>query len=528
MKKKNILFILLIIIGCLIILAPNVNATYYFEFRTNSNLWTNFFKHRFERYGNQTYIRYSPSELKEEDPCGDSCPYCKKNTSDYNYTKLCYDKKKNINGENKIQDGYVNGDYPHYMIHFSNIWCASHKSLDKDNATTYNLDEIIDLSMNTKTGNANYKFNSKKGNAAAVDATREIDKAAIARMAYLCYFSTDYLDERPAEFKYDGTGAYNKEYDNSSGLFFEAQYQVWYGSWKEFYDQILKKSKIRKLLDLYKPVSDTNASYLSNKYTYNDEENHGTKQRNYINYVKEKVKLKVNKQTQPQLQVGNYDDKCKTKIGPYKINQNYDLTDTGYVDVTIKVNGKNKNGILKKDTNGQTYIYLKEKITSINSLKITEQYTYYKARLMLFSGESNQTRTIVKGEEKNYSDTITLTNPTPVTDISIEKIVYSYNGKKVPDRSNQKAGVTGANGKITKGVDVKQSQKKSDPVQNDKIKENTWITYKIKLYNNSEIAAKVNIEDVLPTGAEYYYWSKYNASTKGRKVSERNFNQKKY
>lgn len=208
----------------------------------------------------------------------------------------------------------------------------------------------------------------------------------------------------------------------------------------------------------------------------------------------------------------------KTKMGKYTIGYNNNLNYS--IEITTE-NGSQYKGIYNK---GDGYIYAEDEITDkIKSIKISQSYEGYKARLIVIGTGASQARMIAYGEKNTISKTDSTTDlPEQSVDISLQKYItkvisgdntVTYDNQT--ERKNKYADeddnfVTDKTALAHQGVEI--SNKNDEKLDNEdkeyksanpvKIEVGDTVEYTIKVYNNSDHSAKVTAKDVIDNRAE--------------------------
>ena len=174
--------------------------------------------------------------------------------------------------------------------------------------------------------------------------------------------------------------------------------------------------------------------------------------------------------------------------------------------------------------NVNTYIYITDEITDkIKSVKISQSYEGYKARLIIIGTGASQGRMIAYGEKSTISKSASAKDlPIQNVDVSLQKYitkVTSYNNTVTYDNQTERKNkyadkdenfITDKTSLTHQGVEI--SNKTGEKVNNKnteyksantvKIEPGDTVEYTIKVYNNSDQKVKVTAKDVIDNRAE--------------------------
>ena len=197
----------------------------------------------------------------------------------------------------------------------------------------------------------------------------------------------------------------------------------------------------------------------------------------------------------------------QTKIGPYPLSG---VSSQSGVTKTVKVSvdGKTYTGIINGN-DGTYYLYFTNKLAGeIDSIKFTQSYKGYKARILILATNFSQSRAIMIGKkDQTIKSEVNLKLPQQEVDVSLQKYIIKVNDDTL---TSNETSLTSRINKMTanseKSDRVKEKISKSNTATNEykyekpvNIELGDTVTYRVHVYNNTDIVAtNVLVKDRLP------------------------------
>ena len=378
-------------------------------------------------------------------------------------------------------DGLTGSDYTAYIADSPDGYCLN--SDTGTGAELFYVSDVVDIAGNKLTFNKSGKTT--------------YGKQETTRMASAIYLKYAYTNGR------DCSGTYTNEDDMRHWMTLGGG---WYTFFRKYYPSYITDYTLRSTYG--NPDARVYNGYvdkaIKNKLGYD-----------YVNTISDYKELKDNNTTNPMAITGTYtvgSKSYKTKIGPYSLQLN---TKSG-ITTTVKATagGTTYTGAVNKES-GYYYFYFENELPEApTEIKVQQSYQGLKARLVLLGTGSSQARLIGRAKIDTITDELKIKKmPLFEIDVSLQKYITKLNGEDLvngdtngdtvlADRKNTYTATSEPDERAKKTVSKSEKDNmKADTYKKDEnnivlVEEGNTVTYRIYVYNNSDVTANsITIRD---------------------------------